>query len=170
MQNKTRQLTLISLFLALCIVVPIFFHSIGAGAIFLPMFLPIILAGFLIDFPYPMIVGLMGPWLSALITGMPPLFPTAFIMSAEGVVTAGLISYLYHKKHLSFWLCLIIGILGERLTLILMGFIIAPLFHLPWKLFSLYKVMESFPGILLQLILVPVLLKIIWNFKITPQK
>ncbi len=65
MNTKTQQITLIALFLALCIVVPILFHVVGAGAMFLPMFVPIILAAFMIEFPQAILVGLLGPWLSA---------------------------------------------------------------------------------------------------------
>ncbi len=170
MKTNTQQITLISLFLALCIIVPILFHFIGAGAMFLPMFLPILLAGFLIEFPLAILVGLLGPWISALITGMPPIFPTALIMSVEGLTAAGIVSYLYHKKELPFWICLIFGILMERVSLVIMGFTIAPLLGLPGKLFSIYKLTESLPGVLLQLILIPIILKMLWKFQVISKK
>ncbi len=170
MKSQTHQLTLIALFLALCVTVPLVFHFVGAGAIFLPMFIPIILAGFLIRFPYAISVGVFGPWVSAFITGMPPLFPTAVIMSIEGLAAAGTVSYLYHRKAWSFWWCLIIGILAERISLVIAGFIIAPLFNLPGELFSAYKLLQSLPGVALQFILIPLLLKMLWKFKIVDQK
>jgi len=170
MNTTTKQITLTSLFLALCIIVPMLFHFIGAGAMFLPMFLPILLAGFLIEFPLAILVGLLGPWISALITGMPPLFPTALIMSVEGLTAAGIISYLYHQKKLNFWICLIAGILMERVSLVIMGFTIAPLLGLPGELFSIYKLTESLPGVLLQLILLPIILKMLWKFQVVPKK
>ena len=170
MKTSTNQITLISLFLALCVIVPVIFHFIGAGAMFLPMFLPILLAGFLIEFPFAILVGLLGPWISALITGMPPLFPTALIMSVEGLTTVAIVSYLYHKKNLSFWICLISGIIMERVSLVIMGFTFAPLLGLPGELFSLFKLTESLPGLLLQLILIPIILKMLWKFQILPKK
>ena len=170
MKTRTQQITLIALMISLCIIVPILFHYIGAGAILLPMFLPIMLAGFLIEFPFAILVGLLGPWISALITGMPPLFPTALIMSVEGFTAAAIVSYLYHKKELSFWICLISGILMERVSLVIMGFIIAPLLGLPGELFSIYKLTESLPGVLLQLILIPIILKMLWKFQVIPKK
>jgi uncharacterized membrane protein len=166
MQQRTQQITLIALFLALCVVVPILFHVVGAGAMFLPMFVPIILAGFLINFPQAILVGLLGPWLSAFLTGMPPLFPTALIMTVEGATAAGIVSYFYHKKEWSFWVCLIISVIAERIALVIMGFIIAPLFDLPGELFSIYKLIESLPGVFLQLILIPIILKILWKFDV----
>jgi len=136
----------------------------------LPMFLPILLAGFVIEFPLAILVGLLGPWISALIIGMPPLFPTALIMSVEGVTAAGIVSYLYHEKEMSFWICLIFGIVTERVSLVIMGFTIAPILGLPGELFSIYKLTESMPGVLLQLILVPIILKMLWKFQVIPKK
>ena len=164
MHYKTQQLTLVALFLALCILVPIIFHFIGAGPVLLPMFLPIILAGFLIEFPLAILVGLLAPWISALTTGMPPLFPTALIMSVEGAIAAAVVSYLFFNKKSPVWSCLILGVLAERVALVIMGIIIAPLFDLPAELFSFYKIIESLPGIFLQLILIPIVLKMLWKF------
>ena len=166
MKSKTKQLSLIALFLALCVIIPFLFHVIGAGTMLLPMFIPIVLAGFIIEFPYVIFVGLLGPWISTLITGMPPLFPTTLIMSIEGITVTGVVSYFYFRKRYRYWICLIMGVFLERVSLIVMGFIIAPLLHLPGELFSVYKLIESFPGVILQLILIPIVLKILWKFNV----
>jgi hypothetical protein len=170
MKTTTRQITSIALMIALCIIVPVIFHFIGAGAMFLPMFLPILIAGFLIEFPFAILVGLLGPWISALATGMPPLFPTALIMSVEGLTVTAIVSYLYHKKEMPFWICLISGILMGRVSLVIVGFTIAPLLGLPGELFSIYKLAESLPGVLLQLILIPIILKRLWKYQVIPKK
>ena len=78
MKINTKQITLTSLFIALCVIVPFLFHLVGLGAIFLPMFLPILLAGFLIEFRFALLVGLLGPLTSSLTTGMPPFFRPRF--------------------------------------------------------------------------------------------
>jgi len=166
MKIKTQQITLIALFIALCILVPFLFHLMGLGKMFLPMFLPILLAGFIIEFPAAMLVGLLGPLISALATGMPPLFPTALSMSIEGVVTAGLASYLYHKKRISFWIGLIIALIAQRLARIALLLLILPLFGLPAKVLSLADFTYSLPGVLLQLIITPSILLILWESKI----
>jgi len=163
---NTRQITLIALFIALCMIVPIMFHSMGLGSMFLPMFLPIILSGFLIKFPYALPVGFLGPLTSSLATGMPPLFPTALLMCIEGLVAVGLISYLYHNRKVSFWLCLILGIFAERLVLVLLIFLIVPIFNLPPEKFSMALIIYSIPGIILQLILIPIILSSLWKFNL----
>lgn len=46
---KTKKIVLSGLFIALGIIVPTIFHSVNlAGAIFLPMHIPVILGGFLL--------------------------------------------------------------------------------------------------------------------------
>ncbi len=170
MKIKTQQITLIALFIALCILVPFLFHLVGLGKMFLPMFLPILLAGFIIEFPAAILVGLLGPWISALTTGMPPLFPTALSMSIEGLVTSGLASYLYHKMQIRFWIGLIVAIIAQRLARIVMLLLILPLFGLPAKALSIADFVYSLPGVFLQLLLTPIILFMLWKSKIIEQK
>lgn len=166
MKINTQQITLIALFIALCLLVPFLFHLVGLGKMFLPMFLPILLSGFMIKFPAATLVGLLGPWVSALVIGMPPLFPTALSMSVEGSVTSGMASSLHHKKQLPLWLCLIVPVIAQRVARILMLLLILPLFGLPAKALSLVDLTYSFPGVILQLALVPIILKMLWKTKL----
>lgn len=170
MKIRTQQITYIALFLALCVIVPIIFHAFGGGAMFLPMFLPIVLSAFLIQFPYAIIVGLLGPWISGLATGMPPLFPTALIMSIEGIVAAGVVSWLYHKHRISPWISLVIGIFAERVAYFITIYSFGPLLGLPPKMLSTAAIIYTLPGVLLQLFLIPVLLKTIWKIKLGSAK
>lgn len=166
MKIDTRQITLIALFIALSLLVPLLFHLVGLGKMFLPMFLPILLAGFMIKFPAATLVGLFGPWIAALVTGMPPLFPTALSMSVEGAVTSGLASYLYHRRQFPLWICLIIPVIAQRAARIIMLLLILPLFGLPAKALSVADFTYTFPGVILQLVLVPIILKMLWKIKI----
>ena len=166
MKIDTKQITLVSLFIALCLLVPIIFHVVGLGKMFLPMFLPILLAGFIIEFPIVILVGLLGPLVSALATGMPPLFPTAVSMSIEGLATVSVASYLYFNRKMGFWISLIAAIIAQRISRILMLLLILPLFGLPVKTLSIADFIYSFPGIILQILLVPILLKMLWKIKI----
>jgi hypothetical protein len=168
MKTHTQQMTLIALFLALCIVVPIFFHLISpqSGQMFLPMFLPILLASFVIRFPGGLFVGLLGPFISSLITGMPPLIPGALMMSFEGVAMAGLANYIYYKSKLSLWIPLVIAIIGGRVAFVLWILVLTPLLGLPSELFSVGGLLLSLPGIILQLILIPIFVKALMKFKL----
>lgn len=170
MKINTQQITLIALFIAFCLLVPFVFHLVGLGKMFLPMFLPILLAGFIIEFPAAMLVGFLGPWISAFATGMPPLFPTALSMCVEGLVTAGLASYLYHQKRISFWIGLIVAIIAQRLARIVMLLLILPLFGLPAKALSIADFVYSLPGVFLQLFLTQIILFMLWKSKIVERK
>jgi len=133
---------------------------------FLPMFLPILLAGFMIEFPAALLVGLLGPFVSALATGMPPLFPTAVSMSVEGIAAAGVASYLYHRMKVSLWITLVLAILAERLSRILMLLLILPLFGLPVKAFSIADFTYTLPGVALQIVLIPIILRMLKQLNI----
>ena len=73
--GNIRNIILGGLFVALGIVIPIAFHAIGAGPVFLPMHIPVLLAGFTIGPTIGCLVGAVTPILSSLLTGMPPLMP-----------------------------------------------------------------------------------------------
>ena len=170
MQLKTREITWISLFIVLAIITPIVFHLFGAGLMFLPMFLPIILSGYFLDLPGAILVGLLAPWVSGVVTGMPPLIPVAPIITVQVVSAVSMVSYLYHRKRIHYFLCLVAGIVAERFSLILMMYLVAPLLNLPPKLLSWGSFIYSLPGIVLQLFVIPVVLLIVWKLEIIPGK
>ena len=160
MTSSTRQLTQVALFMTLAVVVPILFHAFGLGMIFLPMFLPILIGGFFLPPVAAFLVGAFSPWLSALITGMPPLVPMAPLMSIEGAALAVLASWLYHRCHWGIFFTVLIAVLVERgiLALAIWGF--QPLFGPIGNGMTIAALTMSLPGIALQLILVP--LVVMW--------
>ncbi len=59
--------------IALGLVLPTAFHAIpNAGAIYLPMQLPILVCGLAVGWSYGLVAGLVTPFLSSQFTGMPP--------------------------------------------------------------------------------------------------
>lgn len=170
MKINTQQITLAAMFIALCVIVPFVFHLAGLGVMFLPMFLPILLAGFVIRFPLAMLVGLLGPIVSALLTGMPPMFLTAVSMMVEGMVAAGVASWLFQSKKMPLWLALPVAILAERITRVAMIFLILPLFGLPGREWSIAEITLTLPGVALQLFLIPLVLFMLWRSNIIKGK
>ncbi|MBN1154645.1 ECF transporter S component [candidate division KSB1 bacterium] len=161
----TRQITLTALFLALCIIVPIVFHMLGAGAIFLPMFLPILVAALILRYPYGLIVGTLGPLISSLTTGMPVLFPMAIFMSVEGLTMTFVAGYLYRSRKFSVLLSIAIALTIDRIILFFMVILVVPLLGLPPKMFSLLSILYSLPGVVLQLIVVPIIISALRHTK-----
>jgi len=156
-----------ALFAALGIVVPILFHLVGLGRVFLPMHLPILAVGFFVSPIVAAAAGFVTPWVSSFLTGMPPL-PVAVLMSLELPVLAGIASLCYralkgrvHKsrwvgKIIAVWSSTVIAIVARiAVDLLLLAKVVAPILQLPAGSFGLAAVLAGTPGIVLQLTLVP---------------
>ena len=159
MRLLNREISLTGLFIALGVVLPIAFHQFHlAGRIFLPMHIPVLLAGILVGPMSGMIVGLVCPTLSFLLTGMPPAYAVP-LMTLElplyGLVGGIAIRKLKTPLIPSLILAMIIGRLGFAVGL----FILGRLIELPYgiKYFILYAIPTGLPGIILQIILIPIL-------------
>lgn len=156
MNYSGRDLLLSGLLLALALVIPVLFHAVGLGSEFLPMFFPILLAGFLLPLRVAVSVGVMTPLLSALLTGMPPFFPpTAFIMMAEGAVLTALPALLNRKAGIPIFPVLALTVLVDRLVLLVSVLLVARWLHLPEGVLGAVSVIKGLPGCLLILILIP---------------
>lgn len=144
------------LFLALALALPVAFHLVGLGSAFLPMFFPIMLAGYLLPLRISLVVGLASPLISALLTGMPPFYPPiVFIMMTEGVVLAALPYLLYQKLRMNLWLSLALTIIGDRLVLLLSIIIISKWLKLPGVVLGLSSLIKGLPGIILIFLTIP---------------
>jgi len=159
-----QQLTRGALLLAVGVVLPQVFHLFGgtAGTVFLPMHIPVLLAGMLVG-PLPgLIVGFFSPVLSHLITGMPPMLPLPILifMMVELPIMGLVSGLLYRKLRLNIFFSLIAAMLAGRvflgLTFMFMSGILG--YQLPplWTYIS-GAVVTGIPGIVIQLILIPLL-------------
>jgi riboflavin transporter FmnP len=161
--SNVRELILGGLFVALGIVVPIAFHAIGAGPVFLPMHIPVLLAGFITGPAIGGLVGAVTPILSSLLTGMPPLMPPRAQMMVAELAVYGLLSgFAYRTKKLHVVLSLIIAMFGGRVVYGILAAYVLPLFGFtPVPVF--YPItaglITSLPGIVIQLLLIP---SIVW--------
>ncbi|MDI6893520.1 MAG: ECF transporter S component [Bacillota bacterium] len=96
-----RNLTRGALFVALGILLPIAFHAVGLGKVFLPMHIPVLLAGFFCSPSVGLLAGMITPLLSAVLTGMPPLAPpVAQAMVFELGIYGLLTGFLYGRMRL----------------------------------------------------------------------
>ncbi len=158
--NIVREIVLASFFIALGIVLPIAFHAIGQGAAFLPMHIPVLLAGFVLNAPFAIIVGITTPILSSLLTSTPPVFPVLPFMTFE-LATYGLMtSILYRRLKLNVYVSLVGAMISGRLVATIVVWIMTSFFFvkLPTPMVWLSGVvMAGIPGIIIQLLLVPVL-------------
>lgn len=157
--TKTQQLTLSGLFLAIGLVLPSLFHAVpNAGKVFLPMHIPVLMAGLLLDPMYAVGVGILTPLLSNLITGMPPTFPMLPIMICELAAYGLFASLLNHKTKLHYMVVLVLTMLIGRVLGGLAAFVMTKAFALqlpPPHLWIWGSITVGLPGIIIQLILIP---------------
>jgi len=159
-KHSGRDILLGGVFLALALLLPVVFHAVGLGSTFLPMFIPLVVAGYLVAFPVAVSLGLIAPITSSLLTGMPPIFPPiAFVMMAEGVVLAGVPALLYQKKKLNIWVTLVVTMLVDRLVLLGAVLLAAKWLELPGGILGVSSLIRGIPGVILIFVIVPPLVK-----------
>lgn len=162
---KTKKMILSGIFIAFGIILPMFFHTFNlAGPIFLPMHIPVLIAGFLLGPSYGVIVGIITPILSGVMTGMPPLVPVMPIMVFE-LCGYGLVTGILFSKSNKIYLSLIGAMLVGRLFAVVGAFIvsltIAP--QVSPLIFVFGNIVQAIPGMLVQLIFIPILIKFTSN-------
>ncbi len=160
---KIKNIVLSGLFLALALVLPFLTGQIhGIGNMLCPMHIPVLLCGFFCGPLYGLIVGFIAPYLRFLLFGMPLLIPGAVGMSFElatyGIVAGALYRKL-PKKKLYIYVSLLISMVAGRIA---WGIARTVLFCLGksefgWKMFLTAGFVNAIPGIILQLILIPIL-------------
>ena len=169
MQNRKniRKIALSAMFLALSFVLPFFTGQIPEiGSMLCPMHIPVIICGYLCGAPWGLVIGFIAPLFRSLIMSMPPLFPTALSMAFELAAYGFMSGFLFKKlpkTNLYIYIDLIISMISGRIvwgivTFILMGLDIE---KFGFSMFFTSAILNAIPGIILQLVLIPVLIIII---------
>lgn len=162
-RNQIKRLTLSAMFLALAFVMPFLTGQIPQiGSMLCPMHIPVLLCGFFCGAPWGLVVGFIAPILRSFTLGMPPMFPTAFCMAFElaayGLVAGWLHNKLPKKKgnvYVTLLSAMIIGRLVWGMVMFCcMGFDFT---KFGFSAFFAGAVINAIPGIVLQIILIPVL-------------
>jgi len=168
MKNNLTQMAAAGLFIAFGIVLPMIFHAIGLGSTFLPMHIPVLLSGFMLNAPMAAAVGAITPFLSSMFTGMPPAFPImpymVFELAAYGFIT----SFLHRKMHLNVYTSLIGSMICGRIVSGIAVWVLTVLFaaQLPGPVaFITASVTTGLPGIVIQLIFIPAVVLMLEKYK-----
>lgn len=175
--TNVRKMVASALCLALCLVLPLLTGQIPEiGNALCPMHLPVLLCGFICSWPWGMAVGFVAPLLRSVIFGMPPMFPTGISMAFE-LGAYGLISGLVYRKlprrPWSVYAALVAAMVGGRLVWGAVRFILAGLTagEFPFSVFLAGAVTTAIPGILVQLVLIPVLVMTLQKARVfVPEK
>ena len=162
-KSSTKNLALAGIFLAVGILMPRLFHFAGqqAGTMFLPLFWGVVLTALMLPMKYTICIAIILPVLSNLISGMPPV-PMLYFMLIE-LVVYGIALNLLSKKIPPF-LAIALSLLISRTVYCLSVVCAAELFHLPAPYAGLSVLLGnialSIPGIALQIIVAPLILKL----------
>ncbi|MBU5428084.1 ECF transporter S component [Tissierella pigra] len=169
--KKTNDLVLAGIFVSMGLILPIVFHGFGGGGpVFLPMHIPVLIAGFFLELPFAIAVGILTPVLSSLLTGMPPVFPVLPYMALELTVYSAVVSLLYRKLKLNVYISLIISMICGRIMAGIAVWALITFFtvQLPSPvLFIQGAIINGLPGIVIQLILIPIIVLSTNRFKNT---
>ena len=160
--SNVKNVTVSGVCLALALLLPFVTGQIPqVGAMLCPMHLPVLLCGFFVSWKWAMAVGFTAPILRFAIFSMPPM-PFGLAMAFE-LATYGLVSSVVYnmlpKKKWSVYVALLTAMIIGRIVwgaarLIIAG-VTSNLFT--WQMFVGGALLEAIPGIIVQIILIPVI-------------
>lgn len=171
MFSKGKKLVVTALMLAVGMLLPNLFHMFAAGTVMLPMHIPVFLCGLICGPLYGGMCGFILPWLSAVFTGMPPLFPTAIAMCFELCIYGVVSGYLYQRRGLHILPSMLVAMLAGRAVsgvanLLLLGFAGRPYTLMAFLTASF---VTGVPGIITQLVSVPLIVEALIKAKVLPR-
>ena len=166
--NAIRTMVLAALFLGLGFVLPLLTGQIKEiGDTLLPMHLPVLLCGLICGGKYGFTVGLLLPFLRGMVFGRPPLYPNAVWMAVElaayGLVIGVVYARLHRQDTAGVYVSLLAAMLAGRIA---WGVTKALLLGLGGQTFTLSLFLaggfvDALPGILLQLVLIPLIMLVL---------
>lgn len=162
---NVNKLGLSAMFMALGLVLPFFTGQIqNIGNMLLPMHIPVFLCGLICGWKYGGVVGFILPLMRSVLFGMPVMFPNAVAMAFElmtyGLVV-GLIYLSFKKKNvIKTYISLIVAMISGRIVWAVAQLIILGMLGSAFtaKMFIAGAFLNAIPGIIVQLILIPMIM------------
>jgi thiamine transporter ThiT len=170
--NSILRLVISALCLALAYTLPFLTGQIPEiGSMLLPMHIPVLLCGFICGWKWGLGVGFISPLLRSVILGMPQLFPMALCMAFE-LATYGAIAGIMHKLlpqkkpyiYCSLLVAMIVGRIVWGSAMFVCLFASGTAFT--FAAFIAGAITNALPGIIIQIVLVPIIVMILDNPKI----
>ncbi|QUG42582.1 ECF transporter S component [Psychrobacillus sp. INOP01] len=158
--NTTKKLIYTAVCIAIGIILPQAFHLLpisNVGSVLLPMHIPVLICGFICGYKYGAICGIVLPFLSSILTGMPPLFPIGVSMMAE-LATYGLLTgILYEVTKGKVLPSLLLAMLGGRIIMGISSTFFMGLANMPFgfEAFIAGAFVTALPGLIIQIMIIP---------------
>ena len=173
-RDNVKKLTVTEFMLALGLVLPFLTGQIQSiGSMLLPMHLPVFLCALICGWEFGVPMAFILPLLRSFMFGMPPMYPTALAMAFE-LATYALVAGLLYKKSkqsiLSLYVAMIAAMVAGRAV---WGVCMMILLGVKGNTFTLSAflsgaLLNAIPGIILQLILIPVIMVALKKAKLIP--
>ena len=168
-----KKYMLTAMCITLCIVLPQAFHFIpNFGAIFLPMHIPVLLCGLTCGAPFGFLCGVIGTLLSSVLTGMPPMavLPSMMAQCAVYGAVSGILMKHCHVRNATanIYISLITAMIAGRITA---GVVQAFVYSTGENTLSAWittNFITSFPGIVIQLIILPQIVYVLRRASLVP--
>ncbi len=173
-KNSIIKISLSALFLALAYVMPYITGQMREfGSMLCPMHIPVLLCGFICGYRWGLAVGFTAPLFRSAVAGMPLMFPSAICMAFELAAYGALAGLLYKKlpqKKIYIYVSLLCSMLIGRIVWGLSMLICSGINRTGFTLTSFIAgaFTNALPGIIVQIILVPI--AVIMIEKIKPLK
>ena len=171
--NKLKKLIYSAIFLALGFILPMLIGQIPTiGKALLPMHIPIFLCGMICGWQYGALIGFILPILRSLIFSVPIMYPTAIAVAFEMCVyglVVGIPYNLFKQKNIvTIYASMLFAMILGRIIRCLAEIILLNLKGNPFilKTFVSGVILNSIPGIILQLILIPTVMLTLKKTKI----
>ena len=171
--TSVKRISLCAMCIALCYVLPIAFHSVGLGSALSPMHIPVLLCGLICGGPSGLICGIIGPFLSSLLSGMPPMMMLLRMipeLSIYGLVGGLMMKLRTGRTVTDVYLSLAVAMIAGRIA----GGIASAVFYTVTTgvysvgLWAASYFVEAVPGIVAHLILIPLLYGVLERSRVIP--
>ncbi len=163
---SNRELIRGAMLIGLGVAIPSLFHLLGiSGNMFLPMHIPVILAGMLVSPGVGFFTGLIVPILCCILTGMPPLAPVPVVlfMVVELAVYGFFAGFFYKRLKWNLFVSLLLTMVMGRVFLIPWIFLLVKIGLAPAAINPLIYVWSGIVGgivgMVIQIVIIPIIVR-----------
>ncbi len=159
---SARDLAVCGLFGAAALLLPVVFHLVKLGHVFMPMYLPLVALAFYASPAPAALTALLVPLVSSMVTGMPPMYPpVAPLMAMELATMVWLLSTLSRWLPRAPTLALLVPVLAlGRVLYAAMAWVAALVLDLPARFVAGISLLSGWPGVILMTIVIPPLVRV----------
>lgn len=164
-KTQVYQVTISAMCLALALLLPFLTGQIPSiGSMLCPMHIPVLLCAFFVSWQWAGLVGFIAPLLRFALFSMPPMpfgIAMAFELATYGIV-ASILYKVLPKNKVNIYVSLLGAMVTGRVVWGIARMVIAGVTSNPftWQMFIGGALLQAIPGIILQIIIIPVIVMV----------